>query len=60
MTDERYDHASALAAHMVNVLARDEPGGKAVTFGKLLFLLLAAMKEAECRACARLLEPGHN
>ena len=55
----RYQVACEVAAHICNILARDYPGGKAELFGRVTFLLLDGMYEAERRLAGRL-EPSSN
>jgi hypothetical protein len=56
--DVRYDACAAVTAQIVNLhLGSKEPA--AIVFGKILFLILDAMKEVEHERAIRL-EPSEN
>lgn len=56
----RYDVAAALAAHIVNMLGGDYPGGSAELFSRVLFLILDGFYEVEDRLSASRFEPSDN
>jgi hypothetical protein len=56
----RYDVAAEVAAHIVNVLAASQSDGRAILFGKVLFLILEGIYEAERRLGDERLKPSVN
>ncbi len=56
----RYHRAAEASAHICNLLSDNYPGGKVQLYGRILFLILEAMYQAESELHQSRLTPSEN